>query len=658
MVHAARAVRIAIAGLSIAALGCGDSTVTAPRSSAPADASFPFDDASAHADGDTYAPSDAASDARDGALPVLPPPPSGAQMGATVKDDGGVAFRVWAPHASGVDVEGAFAAQPVALDAEDGGTFAGVVRAAEVGQSYRYIVHNGGASLPRLDPRAREIAGGDAVIVDPRTFPWASPAFTMAPKNASVVYELHVGSFGGDAASGAQGTFATVADRLDWLRDLGVTSIELMPANQCGSDVGWGYNPRAYFAPRASYGSSADLRRLVDAAHARGIGVILDVVYNHYDGSSQAPLRCFDGDCPQGGRGIYFFSDAAYATTPWGPRFDYASSRVSDFIIDGAFAWFAEYRIDGLRWDSTNNIRAIDGSGSVPGGADLLRRANDAVHALRPDALLIAEDLKGQASITAKSAAGGLGFDTQWDGFGPVVDAVVAKTDAARNLVAIRDALTWQYNGDPYARVLYTQSHDWVGNGGARLPQRIDPADPSSLAARKRSLLATAALLTAPAVPMLFMGEELLAPGTFAQTPAPLDWSLSTTRGPIVTFYRDAIRARRNMDGVTAGLLGSHVAVFHLNDAAKVIAYRRSDDAGNDVVVLLNFGATSFATYDVGLPRGGIWHVRLNSDDRKYSSDFGGASSADVVTRAAARDGFAATGSVALGAYAAVVLSP
>src|SRR5438876_748142 len=132
MVQAVRATGIAIAALSIAALGCGDSAVTEPRPSAPADASFTFDDASAPSGVDAAGAADAQADARDGALPSLPPPPSCIAMGATVIDDGGVAFRVWAPHANGVDVEGAFTAQPIALEAEDGGTFAGVVRDAHV----------------------------------------------------------------------------------------------------------------------------------------------------------------------------------------------------------------------------------------------------------------------------------------------------------------------------------------------------------------------------------------------------------------------------------------------------------------------------------------------------------------------------------------------
>jgi 1,4-alpha-glucan branching enzyme len=149
----------------------------------------------------------------------------------------------------------------------------------------------------------------------------------------------------------------------------------------------------------------------------------------------------------------------------------------------------------------------------------------------------------------------------------------------------------------------------------------------------------------------------MLATGTFTDPPAALDWSLATTNAPIVAFYQAAIRARRNLDGVTAGLLGPNIQVFHTNESAKVIAYRRLDASGHDVIVALNFGATSYTSYLLGLPEEGTWHVRLNSDDTAYGSDFGGASSADVVTTNAPRDSFSFTGSLALGSYAGVVLS-
>jgi 1,4-alpha-glucan branching enzyme len=569
-----------------------------------------------------------------------------------------VSFRVWAPHATAALVEGDFGAS-VPLVAGDGGVFGAVVPGAQAGQRYRFALTSGAQMLPRLDPRARASDGDWSVIVDPAAYAWKSGSFTPPARPEAVVYELHIGSF---AASGAgTGTFLSAIDRLDSLADLGVNVIELMPTNQFGGSAGgWGYNPQGYFAPRPDYGSPDDLRRLVDEAHARGIAVLLDLVYNHYDGWSKAPLRCFDGDCPGNSPGVYFFGAGAYQTTPWGPRPDYTNPQVASFLLDGVTLWLQDYRVDGFRWDSTSNIRGVDGKGEVPGGRDLLRQANERAAAIRPGVIRIAEDLKGESLLTAPlSASGGLGFDAQWDGLGyPLIAAIVGSDDKARDLGAVRAAMGTSYNGDPFARVLFSENHDLVGNGSARLPSRIDGADPGSWAARKRSMLAAAVVLTTPGVPMLFMGQEMLARGPFANPPDPLDWSLADAYAPVRSFYRDMIRLRRNLEGHSAGLLGSHLDIYHVNDGAKVFAYRRWQESGDDVIILVNFSGKPYTEYDLGLPAAGPWQIRLDSDHQGYSTDFaGGNATTTVATTGKPRDGLPFTGGVALGAYSLVVLS-
>jgi 1,4-alpha-glucan branching enzyme len=403
------------------------------------------------------------------------------------------------------------------------------------------------------------------------------------------------------------------------------------------------------------------MRRFVDEAHARGIAVVLDVVFNHYDGNSQAPLRCFDGPCTGGSAGVYFFDQDPYAKTPWGPRPHFAKQEVADFFTDNVFAWTTEYKVDGFRHDSVSNIRALDGQGTVPGGAALLRRMNEVTEAARPGALLIAEDLKGEASVTGSRASGGLGFVAQWDGGfqWAVTAAATATTDEARNLGAVRDAIAGQYNGDPFQRLLYVESHDTAGNDGARLPVRIDAADPTSVSARKRAMLAAGLLFTAPGVPMMFMGQEMLEDTKFTPQPGPLDWSKSMTNAPVLAFYKDIIRLRRNLDGVSGGLRGKNVTITHLNQSPgnRVLAFRRWGSPDDDVVVVANFGATRYARYDVGVPGDGAWKVRLDSDSTRYGADFGSVTPTAVAVTAAPRDGLAATASVTLGPYAMVVLS-
>jgi 1,4-alpha-glucan branching enzyme len=591
----------------------------------------------------------------------IPTPPSGKHMGATPYE-GGVELRVWAPNAKAVAVVGeAAGAARRELTSEAGtGMFAARIDGAKAGQHYRYaITTQDGAEVLRVDPRSRMISGNDSVVVDPRAYAWKSKPFTPPARDASVVYELHVGSFNAPGGTNT-GSFTTAIDKLDALADLGINTIELMPINGHGGH-GWGYGPQQWFAPHAAYGAPDELRRFVDEAHTRGIAVVLDVVYNHYDGYDQAPLRCFDGTCPGTSAGIYFFEQDPYRKTPWGPRPNFAKKEVADFFADNVFAWTTEYRIDGFRHDSVSNIRALDGQGSVPGGVELLKRMNEVVESARPGALLVAEDLKGQASITASRTSGGLGFATQWDGGfqWAVASAASSATDDARNIGAVRDALLGQYNGDAMQRLLYVESHDTAGNDGARLPARIDAADPTSYAARKRAMLAAGLLFTAPGVPMIFMGQEMLEDTKFIPQPTPLDWAKAVSNAPVRAFYKDMIRLRRDADGVSSGLRGKNIAVTQVNESPgnKVLVYRRWSKAGDDVMVIANFGATKYTRYDIGVPAAGNWQARVDSDATKYGADFGSATPTPVAVTPAARDGLPATASITLGPYALVVLT-
>lgn len=641
-----RASRLAAGLLVVSVSACGEETSrsrpTAPATSTNAGPDQPI------------APPQAAE--------PMPLPPSGKHLGATPMP-GGVDFRVWAPNAKNVIVVGEAAGTSgrFELAKEDGALFGGHVEGARAGQRYRFeITGADGETLLRIDPRARALEDGQSVVVDPRTYRWRSKPLLPPPRERSVIYEMHIGSF--HVPGGASfGTFIDAAGKLDALADLGVDAIELMPVNAHGSQRGWGYGPQSYFAPHPAYGKPDELRALIDAAHERGIAVLLDIVFNHYDGWSQAPLRCFDGFCPNGSAGIYFFDGDPYKKTPWGPRPDFSKKEVSDFFADNVFFWLDEYRVDGFRHDSVSNIRAIDGKGTVPGGAELLRRLNDVAKGVQPQSLLVAEDLKGHAPITQIASEGGLGFDAQWDGgfYWAITSAVAASSDAARDLGAVKNALVGSYNEDPFQRVIYVESHDTAGNDGARLPARIDPANPTSFAARKRTMLAAGVLLTAPGVPMLFMGQEMLEATKFNPEPVPLDWKKADTYASVRTFYRDLIRLRRNEGGVSAGLTGKNIAITHLNDSGgnKVIVYRRWALPGDDVMVVANFGAKKYPRYDLGLPSGGPWTARLDGDHIRYGSDFGATQPTGVNVTAQARDGLPFTGSIALGPYSVVVLT-
>jgi 1,4-alpha-glucan branching enzyme len=541
------------------------------------------------------------------------------------------------------------------MTAAGDGTFSAVVPGAKAGDTYHYNLTANGSTLARLDPWCRERAGTECRVIDPTAYAWQSGTFQRPARAQAVVYELHVGSFAVGAGA-AQGTFASLQAGLGGLADLGVSVMELLPVEDFGGkSTGWGYNPQLYLAPQPGYGAADDFRALVDAAHQQGIGVWLDVVYNHYDGSSQAPLHCFDGACPSGAAGIYFFAPGPWATTPWGPRPDYTDPEVVGLITGSVGAWLTEMRVDGFRWDSVSNIRGSDGQGTAPGGRDLLVQGNALIHQL--GATSVAEDLKGYAAITQPATQGGFGFDAQWDGFGYTVDGVLtAASDDARDLGAVQGALQGNYAGDPFARLIFVEDHDTVGNGGAHLPSLIDAANPESFAARKRSMLGGVLLLTAPGVPMLFQGQDILATGTFANPPAPL--APPTTAGLAMrAFYKDMIRLRRNLDGGSGSLADPSVAILHRNDSAKVIAYRRYGPANEDVIVIANFRNKAFPTYNIGVPSGGAWKVRLDTDWTKYGADFGGGETGTLQAAATPYGGYPYELTTALGAYSAVVLT-
>ncbi len=581
---------------------------------------------------------------------AITPPTLGGNVGP-----GGVTFRVWAPGANAAAVQGDFTTAALPMAPLPGGVFEVVAPTAHAGSVYAFVLQTPAGTLTRTDPYCRQLGPGGCVVVDPSAYPWTTSPFTPPPRNGAVVYELHVGSFSVPAGA-SQGTFASTRDALAGLADLGVNVVELMPVQQFGgSGNGWGYNPQLYFAPHPAFGTSDDFRSLVDRAHALGIAVWVDTVVNHMDAWKQAPLRCYDGNCPDASAGVFYFPPGTYATTPWGPRPNYPDSEVSGMLVATVDSWMGEQRVDGFRWDSVSNIRAIDGSGTTPGGTDVLMRVNAAVHA--HGGTSVAEDLKGYAAITQPASAGGFGFDAQWDGFGYEVARVLTPaSDSGRDLGAIVSALQGSYAGDAFARLTFIEDHDTVGNGGSRFPDQIDAADPTSFAARKRTMLAATLLLTAPGVPMLFMGEESLATGTFPDPATPL--AAPTAQGLLGrAYYRDLIRLRRNLDGMSGGLSDDGVAVVHRNDTAKVLGYTRTGSSGEEVLVVVNLANKAYTEYDVGVADAAPWRIRVNSDLPAYGSDFTGSQTGSLAPVAKSTDGRPYSLPLALGAYSATVLT-
>jgi len=432
--------------------------------------------------------------------------------GAAYLGDGRTRFRVWAPKARAVAVrilrpgDGAGEGRRVPLAAEPGGWHGAEVDDVRPGARYRFDL---GRGEERPDPASRlqpEGVHGPSEVVDP-AFAWSDAAWTGIPLEDWVLYELHVGTFS------RAGTFAGVIDRLPELVDLGVTVVELMPVAQFPGERGWGYDGVYPWAVQASYGGPRGLAELVDACHAAGLGVVLDVVYNHL-GPEGNYLGRF---------GPYL---SAARDTPWGEAVNLdgpGSDAVRDYLRENALYWLEELHVDGLRLDATDALRDETARHFL----EELSAAWDArAAALGRRAYLIAETFKNDPRQVAPRERNGLGLHGHWhDDFhhalhvaltgesGPRYYADFARLEALARAWRQGYVLTGQpskWHGRRHGRpgrvaarrfVVYAQNHDQVGNRvrGDRLASQVEPP-----ALR----LAAAATLLAPFTPLLFMGEE------------------------------------------------------------------------------------------------------------------------------------------------------
>ncbi|CAN5698349.1 malto-oligosyltrehalose trehalohydrolase [soil metagenome] len=450
-------------------------------------------------------------------------------FGAVPSQDG-VRFRVWASGARDVRLQvhdGAAAGIHPLAPAGDG-VLETWIAGAGPGDRYAYII-DGSPPLP--DPASRfqpDGVHGPSQIVDPLAFAWTDVRWQSRPAPDLIAYELHIGTFT------KAGTFAGVQHRLPYLRDLGVTAIELMPVADFAGSRNWGYDGVALFAPSRAYGAPDDFRRLVDAAHGHGLSVLLDVVYNHL-GPEGAYLPLFSPGYLTGRH-----------TTPWGNAVDLDEPLVRRFILDNAAHWVREYHLDGLRLDATHAL--IDAQPKT-----LVAELAEVTRAVAGRAIVIhAEDHRNLATIVEDHRLGGWGLDGVWaDDFHHVVRSLMAGdrhayfadfAGNARELATIiRDG--WLYSGqrsghmhgprgsDPgrvpmHRFVVCLQNHDQIGNRalGERLHHSI-----SAEAWRAATVL----LLTAPMTPLLFMGQEWAA-----STPFQYFTDLEPDLGRLVTAGR------------------------------------------------------------------------------------------------------------------------
>ena len=618
------------------------------------------------------------------------PPSQRPFMGATPYQDvaaSGVTFRVWAPFAAGVFVAGTFnnwSSNGDALFSEGNGYWSVDVPNAQVGNQYLFYLQNpqapSGWQPWRMDPYARQIirngqgtlkgviAANNEALAD-------VPGYTSPNWNEMVIYEINVRTFASDHAAAFKdpnglktGSFASIAAKLDYLQGLGVNAIELMPLFEFDIPLDAGYNYAYMFAIEHEFGGPDGFRELVHQALQRGIAVIVDVVYNHL-GADADTMWKFDGwsASPEFG-GIYFYNDWRRETS-WGDRFDYGRGEVRQYIRDNALRWLEQRYADGLRWDSVGSIRNVYDNNNDPAhdlsdGWSLCQWINDLIDKRQGWKITIAEDLKDNEWITNSTGAGGTGFGAQWgiSFFWKLHDAMTALDDSARDMQAVAFAIGQKYNQNAFQRVIYTESHDGVDGTAnppmARVPETIWPGKADGWFSKKRSTLGAAALFTSPGIPMLFMGQEFLAWGAW-NVNYMMDWAHAWQFTGITNLYRDLIHLRRNWFNNTRGLRGQNTNIFKVDNRSKVLGYHRWDQggAGDDVVVILNFGNQGYTNYFLGLPRPGLWKVRFNSDWSGYDAYFGNWFSYDTTATSGGTDNLMYAANIGIGPYSAIILS-
>jgi maltooligosyltrehalose trehalohydrolase len=423
-------------------------------------------------------------------------------------------FRLWAPAENTVSVvfESTGEAMPMMPAGE--GWFELLARNVGAGQRYRFELSDG---LRVPDPASRAQSGdvhGGSVVVDPRAYRWQMPEWRGRPWHEAVIAEVHVGTFS------AEGTFTGAIDRLKPMADLGVTALELMPIADFPGTRNWGYDGVLPFAPDERYGTPDDLKELIDAAHSCGLMILLDVVYNHFGPDGNYLHRY----APQ------TFTDKRH--TPWGNGIDYSRPTVRELFIHNALYWIEEFRFDGLRLDAVHEI--VDER--EPHFLEELAQRVRQVAGPDRHVHLVLENDGNSAALLARDEAGRPRYHTaQWnDDFHHAMHVVLTgetsgyyadyEQDTIGRVGRIlaegfayqgeRSAYREAPRGEPSARlppvafVNFLQNHDQIGNRafGERL---------TTLAAPEALKAASAVLLLAPSIPLLFMGEEYGATDPF-----------------------------------------------------------------------------------------------------------------------------------------------
>jgi len=626
---------------------------------------------------------------------------------------GGVTMRFWAPAAEhvyvafdGVDGYRPDPADELVKDPETGhwtGFFPGV----EAGAKYRFLVRGPGGVGFKRDPRAHELElygypDCDALVVDHDAYPWHDGAFRTPEFADLIVYQLHIGVFHAADQDGRDLRPKRVAKLLDavqqvpYLADLGVTAVQPLPVVEFQGEWSLGYNGTDLFSPEMDYcvapddlppyldkvnallaargaaalardelaGQVNQLKAFVDVCHLYGIAVLIDVVYNHAGGGlDPQSIDFIDMPTERLADNNAYFSRDGWAG---GRVFAYARADVRRYLIDNARMFLEQYHADGLRFDEVSVIDA-------KGGWFFCQELTETLRRHKPSAVQIAEYWGEQRWLAVQRPPAGMGFDIGYsDGIRDAVRSTLAEAAGGQaapvHIGRIGDALRQAW-GTEHGWQSYhcLENHDLVldadNHREPRIARLAGGDDPRSWYARSRARAATGVLLTAPGVPMLFMGEEFLEDKLWSDSPDRTDrliWWDGARGGDrhmadFLRFTRDLIHLRRRYRALRA----DPITVWQPAD--RVLAYQRwVPGAGEDIVVVVSLSESTFhdGSFQLGFPRPGRWQEIFNSDAYdSFPNPWVSGNNGGVEASGAARHGFAQSAGLTIPANSILVFA-
>jgi 1,4-alpha-glucan branching enzyme len=595
----------------------------------------------------------------------------GTPLGATVVP-GGVAFRIWAPAARAMFVLTGDALRAAeqpgfappsddAMVALGDGSWGAFVAGLGEGTPYRFWVLGSGSTGFKRDPRARELSitppypDCDCLAHDPAAYPWHDGDFRPPEFRELILYQLHIGTYYAVDAHGQDkrrsvGKFLDLLDRVDYLRDLGINGVQLLPIQEFPSETSRGYNGLDLYSPETDYHVADDaelgrylwkanallaragqppltleqlhpgpnqLRCVIDIFHLNGIAVLFDLVFNHAGpGFNDQSIKFLDRQSNGDDNRSLYFTDQSWVG---GNVFAFWNQDVRQFLIDNAAQCLEEFHIDGIRYDE---VTVIDSHG----GGRFCQDLSGTVRFVKPDAIQIAEYWAGDRAAAVRPAPGGLGFDAAWgdrlrDGIRAAIAQTAGGSDAPVDIAALAAAFDTPGGfGDAWRLVNCIENHDIVFDGNQpRIARLADVSNSRSWYARSRSRLAAGLLLAGRGIPQLFMGQEILEDKQWNDDVRfhgnLLIWwdGLQSDQAmrDHLTFCRDLIRLRR----AHPAFASESLQVPTRNSLDRVIAIHRwIEGSGQDVLVVANLQEQNRTGYRIGFPSGGVWRELFNSD--------------------------------------------